>query len=95
MIANVALCPEHGLHGDRNRCFVCNGNVKQIKMISLDELEEFLKDLPRYLAVTQTAEGRKINELDQEEIQVIECIKFVELVDMINERKAHLERKAQ
>lgn len=29
----IALCPEHGLHGERTECFVCGGAVEQIAMI--------------------------------------------------------------
>lgn len=28
----IARCPEHGLHGERDTCFVCNGPVEQVEM---------------------------------------------------------------
>lgn len=31
----IARCPEHGLHGSRDRCYVCGGPVEQIPMARL------------------------------------------------------------
>lgn len=28
----IARCPEHGLHGDRDECFVCGGPVEKVAM---------------------------------------------------------------
>ncbi len=28
----IARCPEHGLHGERQECFVCGGPVEQVLM---------------------------------------------------------------
>lgn len=33
--ANVARCPEHGLHGSRTDCHVCGGPVEQILMVDV------------------------------------------------------------
>lgn len=30
---NIARCPEHGLHGERDECFVCGGPVEQVRMV--------------------------------------------------------------
>lgn len=32
MKALITYCPEHGLHGERSTCFVCDGPVEQIPM---------------------------------------------------------------
>lgn len=32
-IIYIARCPEHGLHGQRDECFVCGGPVDQVPMI--------------------------------------------------------------
>lgn len=29
----IARCPEHGLHGEREDCFVCGGPVEQVAMV--------------------------------------------------------------
>lgn len=29
----IARCPEHGLHGERIACFVCDGQVEQVEMV--------------------------------------------------------------
>jgi hypothetical protein len=34
----VAHCPEHGLHGERDTCFVCGGSVQHVPMIHVIEL---------------------------------------------------------
>lgn len=36
-VAYIARCPEHGLHGERTECFVCNGPVEQVPMIELSQ----------------------------------------------------------
>ena len=30
---NIARCPTHGLHGERTECFVCGGEVEQVRMV--------------------------------------------------------------
>jgi hypothetical protein len=30
---SIARCPEHGLHGERDACFVCGGPVEQVAMV--------------------------------------------------------------
>lgn len=37
--ADIAWCPEHGLHGARSTCFECGKPVKQIRMIPVAEVE--------------------------------------------------------
>lgn len=32
-IVLIARCPEHGLHGERDTCYVCGGAVQQVPMI--------------------------------------------------------------
>jgi hypothetical protein len=36
--ADIAWCPEHGLHGARDTCFECGKPVEQIRMIPLEEV---------------------------------------------------------
>lgn len=36
---NVAHCPEHGLHGDRETCFECGMYVEPIPMVPVWEVE--------------------------------------------------------
>ena len=36
---NIARCPEHGLHGEREECFVCGGAVDQVAMVALADYE--------------------------------------------------------
>lgn len=31
----IARCPEHGLHGDRRKCFVCRGAVDRVAMVEV------------------------------------------------------------
>lgn len=38
--ADIAWCPEHGLHGARDTCFECGKPVEQIRMVPLDEQGE-------------------------------------------------------
>lgn len=33
-VFEIARCPEHGLHGQRSRCFVCHGDVEQTEMVA-------------------------------------------------------------
>lgn len=30
---SIAYCPEHGLHGERQECFVCGGPVERVEMV--------------------------------------------------------------
>lgn len=34
---SIARCPEHGLHGERTECFVCDGPVEQVPMVPCDD----------------------------------------------------------
>lgn len=47
-VVNIARCPEHGIHGERDECFVCGGSVQQLPMIHAATLVE---------AVQRTAEA--------------------------------------
>jgi hypothetical protein len=33
----IARCPEHGLHGERDECFVCGGEVEQVPFVPLEQ----------------------------------------------------------
>ena len=33
----IARCAEHGLHGDRTRCFICGAPVEQVPMIPVED----------------------------------------------------------
>lgn len=57
-VANIAWCPEHGLHGSRNRCFVCHRLVEQIAMFPLDDHNaEMLKSLREIERLREAAEA--------------------------------------
>lgn len=34
---DIAYCPEHGLHGERERCFVCDGPVVRVPVVPLSD----------------------------------------------------------
>lgn len=36
-VAHIACCPEHGLHGQREECFVCGGAVEQVAVVPVEE----------------------------------------------------------
>jgi hypothetical protein len=36
-VVYIARCPEHGLHGCRDECFVCGAEVEQVPMVTLDD----------------------------------------------------------
>lgn len=37
----IARCPEHGLHGCRNECFVCGQPVEQVPMVTASDAAKF------------------------------------------------------
>lgn len=39
----IARCPEHGLHGERQACFVCGGPVEQVRMYPAEMWEEAVR----------------------------------------------------
>lgn len=41
---DIAECPEHGLHGARDTCFVCGKPVRQRRMVALDELCDAIQE---------------------------------------------------
>jgi hypothetical protein len=42
--ANIAWCPEHGLHGARDHCFECGKAVEQIPMMPISEVRPELDE---------------------------------------------------
>lgn len=34
---NIARCPVHGMHGEREECFVCGVPVEQVPMVPCDD----------------------------------------------------------
>lgn len=36
----IACCPQHGLHGQRDECFVCGGPVEQIAMVPAETTDD-------------------------------------------------------
>lgn len=38
-VVHIARCPDHGLHGARRTCFICEGEVEQVAMVPLAEYE--------------------------------------------------------
>lgn len=41
-LVQFACCPVHGLHGQRNECFVCGGEVEQVEMVPREHLDAFV-----------------------------------------------------
>lgn len=39
-----ARCPEHGLHGQRARCFECGAECEQVRMVPLAEVERVVQE---------------------------------------------------
>jgi hypothetical protein len=39
-IVHIARCPEHGLHGRRDECFVCGGHVEQVAMVPVAQAQQ-------------------------------------------------------
>lgn len=37
-VVKIARCPEHGLHGERQECFVCGAQCEQIEMVPLEQV---------------------------------------------------------
>lgn len=35
---SIASCPEHGLHGARQECFICSGEVDQVAYVRADKV---------------------------------------------------------
>lgn len=35
-VVYIAKCPTHGLHGERQECFVCGGPVEQVAMMPVE-----------------------------------------------------------
>lgn len=44
----IARCPEHGLHGERNECFVCYAPVELVAMVPAGEVERLRAERDRY-----------------------------------------------
>lgn len=63
--ANIAWCPEHGLHGARDTCFECGEPVEQIPMVPLAEVQgaiaEFI-DAPRRATGAQAEAEEKLRD---------------------------------
>jgi hypothetical protein len=38
-VVHIARCPEHGLHGARKTCFICEGDVDQVPMVAQAEYQ--------------------------------------------------------
>jgi hypothetical protein len=36
VVVKIAECPDHGLHGERERCFICSAPCRQVEMIPTD-----------------------------------------------------------
>lgn len=62
MSVQIARCPEHGLHGERDECFVCGGPVEQVKMVEANVVIDFLT-----LYQASHISGVPIDEIDEAE----------------------------
>jgi hypothetical protein len=59
---HIARCPEHGLHGERDECFVCGGPVEQVPMVPADldaATDRVLALLVRAYGARESAETRQ------------------------------------
>jgi hypothetical protein len=56
----IARCPEHGLHGERDSCFVCDGPVEQVPMVPINLLRSD-RFLDRVLDKLTVAAGHPAN----------------------------------
>lgn len=45
--AGIAYCPEHGLHGERDECFVCHRLVEQVQMVPVHTAAKAWRALER------------------------------------------------
>jgi hypothetical protein len=54
-VVNIARCPEHGLHGERQECFVCGGEVEQVPMIHAAALVPVIQEQERLRAELRDA----------------------------------------
>ncbi len=50
----VARCPRHGIHGQRDRCFVCDGPVEQVELVPDRWYERALVAEERLAAAIET-----------------------------------------
>lgn len=46
----IARCPQHGLHGERDSCFVCGGPVEQVLMAPVPQHDADPRELPAVAA---------------------------------------------
>lgn len=60
-IVNIASCPVHGLHGQREECFVCGGPVEQVPMVPAAAVAPLLTAL-EYLADPQSWGGDPLDQ---------------------------------
>jgi hypothetical protein len=44
-VVYIARCPECGLHGERSSCFECGGEVEQVAMVTVEEVEALREEL--------------------------------------------------
>lgn len=60
----IARCPEHGLHGERTSCFVCGGEVEQVRMVLASELAVAVRerDIMRKANVTHDDAQRPLGQ---------------------------------
>ena len=62
-VALIACCPEHGLHGQRDRCFECGRPVEQVPMVPAEEAPGAtpqLVGLARDFAILKHVAGRAL-----------------------------------
>ena len=81
-VANIAWCPEHGLHGARDTCFECGKPVEQIPMLEVGRLGEvrgalraLVKGPSRPPESVERAEGLidQARDLAQEALTALDC----------------------
>jgi hypothetical protein len=89
---NIARCPTHGLHGERDECHVCGGPVEQVAMIRLVDHEQ-LRNAAQRDRIFWATENSRERERAANRIEVLEGEgrrATVALWDMASAIRAHV-----
>ena len=60
----IAKCPVHGLHGERQDCFICSGPVEQVPMVPLPAYEAEVGKLAKALNQLRHEQFMNLHGLD-------------------------------
>lgn len=56
-VVHIARCPDHGLHGARRTCFICEREVEQVAMVTLEQYEALREALGTVLDAIDAMPG--------------------------------------